>query len=43
MIPKREWLFVGDSLKSNEVDFKVDTGPDQGLGDDASFVRFAAF
>ena len=27
-VPKRGWLLVGNGLESNEVDFKVDAGPD---------------
>ena len=28
-VPKRGWLLVGNGLESNEVDFKVDAGPDR--------------
>ena len=28
-VPKRGWLLVGNGLESNEVDFKMDAGPDR--------------
>ena len=28
-VPKRGWLLVGNGLENNEVDFKVDAGPDR--------------
>ena len=28
-VPNRGWLLEGNGLESNEVDFKVDAGPDR--------------
>ena len=40
-IPKRGGLLVGDGLKSNEVDFKVDVGPDRETLESIKYFRDA--